>query len=120
MEKDLAQGMAEKGQTVSCALPSEEGKLKELTTLKHVWIIWEQMQATDKSQKGQVEKEYMENLQEVGELDNIVSFWQLWHKVPHSNPAKFFTIYDESKQTIVQPLYVFTPLTTIGSKLAEV
>ena len=106
MEKDSAQDVAGKGKASSVVSASEEAKLKELTKLRATWTVWEQMQSIDKSQKGQVEKEYMANLQEVGEFDNIVSFWQLWNIIPHSDPGKFFVTYDDSKQGLVQPVYV--------------
>jgi hypothetical protein len=65
------------------------------------------MQPIDKSLKGQAEKEYMANLQDVGEFDNVVSFWQVWNKIPHSDPAKFFVTYDETRLGLFQPVYVF-------------
>ena len=80
----------------------EEKEMKGLTKLKHIWVIWEQLQGTDKTQKGLVEKEYMENMQGVGEFGDLISFWQCWHSIPHANPANCFTYYDDYEQTSVQ------------------
>ena len=85
---------------------TEENEMKELTKLKYIWVVWEQLQGTDKTQKGLVEKEYMENMQGVGEFGNLISFWQCWHAIPHANPANCFTYYDDEQQTSVQAQYV--------------
>jgi len=81
---------------------NEESELKSMTKLKYKWVLWEQLQGEEKAQKGLVQKQYMENLQEVAEFDNLISFWQLWNTVPHANPANCFTVFDESSKKLVQ------------------
>jgi len=75
----------------------EEKELKKLTQLKNNWVIWEHWQGmARKSVKGQSEEDYRCDLKKVGEFDNLVTFWQLWHRIPHANPASLFTVFEES------------------------
>jgi len=107
MEKDSAQCVVEKEVAGSTVPSSEESKLKELTRLKAVWVIWEQAQPLDKTTKGQVEEEYKKNLRQIAEFGDLITFWQLWNKIPHSNPAELFMTYDIENRTLVQPLYFY-------------
>jgi hypothetical protein len=85
---------------------TEESKMKDLTKLKHKWSVWEQLSGGEKAHKGLVEKEYMENMQEIAEFGDLISFWQLWHTIPHANPAESFAFYHDEMQTSVQHQYV--------------
>jgi hypothetical protein len=80
---------------------TELKQMKELAKLKYIWIVWEQFAGGDKSQKGLVEKEYMDNMQVIGEFGDLITFWQYWNSIPHANPADCFAYYHDDMQTSV-------------------
>lgn len=114
-ERDSKAG--QKGKVSGGPTEAEIEELKGCTKLCGKWAIWEQVQGMEKAQKGQAEKEYMENLRKVAEFDNLITFWQLWNKLPYSSPGNFFTYYDDERQALVQPQYAEVANENIGLKL---
>ncbi len=75
----------------------EETKVTSLAKLAHKWVIWEHWQNLGgRTVKGQTADDYKKDLKKVAEFDNLVTFWQLWHCLPHADPSNFLTIVEES------------------------
>jgi hypothetical protein len=87
----------------SVAAQTAEEEMKGSVKLKSVWVVWEQLERMEKTQKGLGEKEYMENMQGIGEFGDLITFWQCWHTFPQANPGNCFTYYDDEQQTTIQP-----------------
>lgn len=86
----------------------EEKELMEMTRLGSDWVVWEHWQNVgSRTLKGQSEHDYRSDLKAICEFDNLVSFWQIWNGLPHSDPANLFTYYDESAQKFFQSQYAF-------------
>lgn len=67
----------------------EEPKIPELA-LNHKWTIWELLEA-----KGH--GSYSAGMEKVAWFGDVVTFWQAWNTIPHSDPANFFAFQKEGK-----------------------
>lgn len=87
-------------------MSTELEEMKRLTKLKSQWVIWEHWQSlTGSVGKQQSQKEYLRNLHEIAEFDNLITFCQLWNKIPHAQPCNFFTFFEDKKRTLYQYKY---------------
>ncbi|MDR3735313.1 MAG: hypothetical protein P4L10_07235 [Acidobacteriaceae bacterium] len=102
---DKAQEPEKSGTAGTEPAAGEVEEMKTSTKLAGAWVFWAQFQGGDKDPKIQMEKEYMQNLQAVGDFDNLITFCQLWNNLPHGNPAGCFTVFDERARVPVQALY---------------
>lgn len=83
----------------------EEDSMKSCTKLAATWTLWAHFQGGERDPKLQQEKDYMQNLQQISDVDNLVSFCQVWNNLPHGNPAGCFTAYDSEALSLVQAKY---------------
>ena len=60
--------------------------MKELM-LKYQWTIWEQYEV-----ESGADADYEKSMRKVASFKNIISFWQIWNNLPHSNPSKNFFV----------------------------
>jgi hypothetical protein len=84
-----------KGKDVITKLDEDEERIISLTKLGYTWVIWENWQRGDTAES---EKDYISNMQQIAEFDNLVSFWQLWNTIPHANPSNYFMDCENLKQ----------------------
>ncbi len=59
-------------------------------TLDSNWTIWE-MRDTKRSGS------YTAGMEKVAWFGDVVTFWKVWNKIPHSNPKNFFSFNREGK-----------------------
>ena len=71
------------------AQDEEAAGLEGLTRLQYAWTVWENWQGDD-AKGAEEEKQYLANMQRLAEFDNLISFWEVWHDLPHANPGQLF------------------------------
>lgn len=67
----------------------EDPPIKDLT-LDSKWTIWE---LRDTKRSGS----YTSGMEKVAWFGDMITFWKVWNKVPHSNPKNFFSFNREGK-----------------------
>ena len=67
----------------------EDAPIPDLA-LSHKWTIWEQIDSKNT-------KDYALTMEKVAWFGDIITFWRVWNKIPHSDPKNFFSFNKEGK-----------------------
>lgn len=66
--------------------PEEDMTLAEkFVKLNRSWVFWENYET-----KNGAKVEWEQSIKKIFDFDDIISFWQFWHKYPGSNLSNIF------------------------------
>ena len=69
--------------------------------LERSWVVWEMWDQNDTDINETV---YLQKIQSICSFSTAEDFWHLWNALPHSDPRKLFSNYNDNYSTVVEGL----------------